>query len=189
MGSLFGSQTKPTVSTPTVGDATQTNFFNSLYGMGLTPNTQGGGMQFAGMPAYQGQLTPDLSQMMSSNVWNSWNPQAQGMSQLQGTTSGIQGGIGQVSPYVSQIQQGGAGPGSQSLNAYIGGGAPAALSGLLGGNNPLSGYLGSGNPISGYGGGSNPLSAYLGGGQQVSYPLPKPLGTSQLMTGKSKGSN
>lgn len=71
MGSLFGSTTTPSPSKPTVGTDTQTNFFNALFGLGLTPNAQGGGLMFNSMPAYQGQLTPNMSQMMAPQVWNS----------------------------------------------------------------------------------------------------------------------
>lgn len=31
------------------------------------------GWDFSGVPAYPGQLTPDISQLLLSNVWNSWN--------------------------------------------------------------------------------------------------------------------
>lgn len=175
MGNLFGSTTNPTPSTPTVGTGTQTNFFNALFGLGLTPNPQGGGMMFNSMPAYQGQLTPDLSSngtssgnpMLSTNLWNSYSPtNPVGNSQMQSMLTGINSGIGQVSPYVSQIQQG-----TSGMNAFASGQAPSALQSYIGG--------------------SNPLAAYANGGGQVSYPLAKPAqvspGISQLMT--KKGGN
>lgn len=160
MGSLFGTTTQPTAAAPTVGMGTQSNFFDALYNLGMGSNTGPNGPQnaFLGMAPYTGQLTPDLSSngtssgnpMLSTNLWNSYSPtNPVGNSQMQSMLTGINSGIGQVSPYVSQIQQG-----TPQMNAFAGGQAPKALSSYLGG--------------------TDPLASYANGGQQVSYPLAKP---------------
>lgn len=94
MGSLFGSQVNPTPSNPIVGGGTQQMFFNSLYNLGLTPTggTQNGvpGSKLSGMPAYEGQMTPDLSKMIANNVWGNWSPEAAGTQQLGQLMGGFQ---------------------------------------------------------------------------------------------------
>lgn len=118
MSSIFGTTTNPTPSNPTVGSGQQQSFFNDLYNLGtqVVPGTEGQTQngqpitQFAGMAPYTGQLTPNLSNMMSNNVWNSWNQQPQGMSAMQNASQGlqnfnqgIQNQIGQQSPWLSQF--------------------------------------------------------------------------------------
>lgn len=133
MGSLFGSTTTATPSPSIVGQTTQGNFFNSLYGLGLTTNPADGTMMFNSMPAYQGQLTPDLSKAMSTQVQNNWQQQSPGMATAQALTNNAQfninpaynsvnAGVGQgntqsgplsfLSSYMQPSYQGGGGGGS-----------------------------------------------------------------------------
>jgi hypothetical protein len=145
MGSIFGSTTNPTPSSPIVGGETQTAFFNSLFGLGLTNNPADGTKMFNSMPSYQGQLTPDLNNMMASNVWNGWQQQSPGMSNLNQTMQGIQGGYGQASPWTQSIMYGGAGPAGQAMNNLISSGSAGAggdyLTNLANGRGPAMSML------------------------------------------------
>lgn len=127
MGSLMGSTTKPEVSSPTVGMDTQKNFFTALFGMGLTPNPDGSGMMFNSMPVYGGQMTPDLSKMMASNVWNSWSPQGPGMGETQQALGGINSQIGKPNQDMWNMMNGWIGPGNEQMNHFMAGQAPSAL--------------------------------------------------------------
>lgn len=156
MGSLFGSTTTPTPSTPTVGTGTQTNFFNALYGLGLTTNPADGTKMFNAMPAYQGQLTPNMSQMMAPNVWNSWQQQSPGQAQAQQFTQQAMQGSQQVNPQLQSIINGGAGPAGGFMNNLMqyGSGGP--------GGDVMK------NLAQGYGPSLNFLNQYMNG-QQVKF--------------------
>lgn len=93
MGSLFGSTTTPQPVQSVAGNQARDEFVNALYGTGIVNNPATGGYSFAGLPGYSGQLTPNLSQSVANNVWNSWSPQAPGTAQIGNTLQGIQSQI------------------------------------------------------------------------------------------------
>lgn len=120
MGSPLGSTIQPG---SIASGATQNQFVNALTGA-----TMNGG-QFQGVPGYTGELTPNLNGSLANNVWNSWSPNAPGMSQIQNTMNQFGGQFGQQNGY----------------NPYAG--MPSSLGGaanLAGGSNGPTGKMGYG---------------------------------------------
>lgn len=130
MASMFGGTVDPKLISPTVGTQTQTNFFNALFGQGLQNNPQGGGMQFAGVQPYGGQLSPDVNSTRLPDVYNSWQPWNAGLSYMASALTPGQGNslpIGQNDPNLSMLMSKGGtgGPGSRGIQDTMQGGTPS----------------------------------------------------------------
>lgn len=109
MGSLFGQTINPSPATSlynqaygTGGSVQQQQFLSNL-AVATMGSPQGGLGYFQGVPGYQGQMTPDVSQTMLPSVYNSWQPWGAGTSYIANQMS--QPGYGQMQqPYQTALQ-------------------------------------------------------------------------------------
>lgn len=117
MGSILGGQqVKPSVGPSLVGQETQTNFFDALFGSALFQKPEGGSA-FYGMPGYPGPLSPDPKSTILPNVRSSWQPLDAGTMYLGDQVINNKTGVGVASPILSGLQKYGntGGPGGQGM--------------------------------------------------------------------------
>jgi hypothetical protein len=140
MGNPLGSMATPP---PVAGKTNQQSWMSGIFGQ-----LYGSNGQLQGVPAYTGQLTPDVNNTILPSVWNSWsalNSQLSGANPTSGLEAYASGGGGgsATSQSPQQMPAQASNPWSHSMMPWGGGGGgyqmPQATSSRGGMQQPAQG--------------------------------------------------